>query len=933
MDNKERLELLNNSYQDLVSHSNTIGQCCQQTDDILSRLQQIKQKLVKGEVDVADDFKDLHESHIQNTQYIEKLELYENESIRLKHTIDRICGKPLSDPVWYQSLNKRYLNKAILYELYRQGRFKAAQLFAEETKLKEVEQDREKFIKMHSILRAIDHFDIDPALKWIAENEEKKDANDDKDINFASPYVLSKYSDILLFLLHRDKFLHISATGTKQEMHGYMRSELEKLRNSKYKNPYSQEIINNLHFEASSIAYYVDDWKLLYYLKMFPHKRLSEIPVQLTSESLEKYIAVIEPNENKKNETNHNTSPRKKRKISSASYNVCYLCPNRDFLTEKEKLSIYESFEFPELIDSVWTLARKCFINAFINIELDLPHISGLQSCVELSWTVFPKFNALSDDISGDFDDTLTLFKDFNKERQMQSNRNVPFVSNALMDEDIAVPNANGAIAARPLFKWEDYDTLNEDEEDDDDDAKEEVTHNKNKNKKQQKGRFRIENDETSNDYGDYNDPQDDITGLNEAEQMGIDGYIGYMNRKEWKLEMKKKRIIRRSKNKEYKDRMDKYGTAEFLYHQIQAFVDTSNKKKRSKSKLLTRPTTIMLNQSRRHRYDSRVQRHRSHRFHSQSASPIAAASIQSAVHRIRSNTAANTTPPPPSDSTSDAAEVEDAFMVQNNDDYAQIISHTRRSHQRRLYQNLVRQSIQHEFSPTSNVAPLLLENENDELDLIFASRSSSPLSSQLTGMTLDDEQECNDDMAAQALLLLKSKSQEMQEKETVTRNIDWENESDSSEDEERYWTQKDKDVMKNEEERLKISSKMGRDFAMADGYLAHSIFVCPIQTDYVADPQAKLGCGHLISYNAFVRLQNMQRQRQHQENRNRNLKIHCPNCDQQSDVDKDIRYVYLGRFPNLRTDPRFADILDKKDLDQNATKWIPGATQINGQE
>eukprot|EP00483_Globobulimina_turgida_P000121 UN00121 len=123
----------------------------------------------------------------------------------------------------------------------------------------------------------------------------------------------------------------------------------------------------------------------------------------------------------------------------------------------------------------------------------------------------------------------------------------------------------------------------------------------------------------------------------------------------------------------------------------------------------------------------------------------------------------------------------------------------------------------------------------------------------------------------------------------------------------------------------------MSEDFKMPDGYLSHSIFVCPIQTDYVPDPQTKLGCGHLISYQTFVRLQNMQRQR-HQENRNRPLKIHCPNCDQQSDVEKDVRYVYLGRFPDLRVDSRFTDILDKK-LDANATKWVPGATQINGQE
>eukprot|EP01083_Nonionella_stella_P099497 279757_1 len=61
--------------------------------------------------------------------------------------------------------------------------------------------------------------------------------------------------------------------------------------------------------------------------------------------------------------------------------------------------------------------------------------------------------------------------------------------------------------------------------------------------------------------------------------ERGIDGYIAWLHESQgMEVRMKKKKIIRRSKNKEYKDRMDKYGTAEFLY-QIQAFV--SNKKKR----------------------------------------------------------------------------------------------------------------------------------------------------------------------------------------------------------------------------------------------------------------------------------------------------------------------------------------------------------------
>merc|ERR1712154_55792 len=130
---------------------------------------------------------------------------------------------------------------------------------------------------------------------------------------------------------------------------------------------------------------------------------------------------------------------------------------------------------------------------------------------------------------------------------------------------------------------------------------------------------------------------------------------------------------------------------------------------------------------------------------------------------------------------------------------------------------------------------------------------------------------------------------------------VHWEDESDSSEDDERYFTRRDHDLKRKKDRRLKVSTKMPEDFKLPEGYLAHSLFVCPVQSDYVSDPQTKLVCGHLISHAAFIRLQSIQRQRQHQENRNRTLKINCPICDTPSDVEKDVRYVYLGRFPNLR--------------------------------
>eukprot|EP01084_Bolivina_argentea_P063200 115435_1 len=105
---------------------------------------------------------------------------------------------------------------------------------------------------------------------------------------------------------------------------------------------------------------------------------------------------------------------------------------------------------------------------------------------------------------------------------------------------------------------------------------------------------------------------------------------------------------------------------------------------------------------------------------------------------------------------------------------------------------------------------------------------------------------------------------------------IDWENESDSSEDEERYLSKKDCDEIINKEMKLKISTKFTKydDFKIPSGYLSHSLYVCPIQSDYAPDPQTKLGCGHIISYKALARLRRNQIQRLHQDNRNRKIKM-----------------------------------------------------------
>merc|ERR1712228_122508 len=187
MSNKERLDLLNNSFEQLLSHSNAIKNCSQQTDDLLSRFQQI----------------------------------------------DEICGKRLIEPIWFQHLNKKCLNEAILFELYRNGQFKASECFIKEAKIREPTKEKQKFIALHQILSAMDRFEIDPALKWIDQNEtkqnEEKQKQNESNFNFSS-----SHWNILRFLLHRDRFLHVCAVGSEQEMHSYMKTKLEKLKKASH---------------------------------------------------------------------------------------------------------------------------------------------------------------------------------------------------------------------------------------------------------------------------------------------------------------------------------------------------------------------------------------------------------------------------------------------------------------------------------------------------------------------------------------------------------------------------------------------------------------------------------------------------------------------------------------------------------------------------
>ena len=44
MSNKEKLQALNKSFKKIVQHSQTIENCSQQCDDLISRLEQIKLK-------------------------------------------------------------------------------------------------------------------------------------------------------------------------------------------------------------------------------------------------------------------------------------------------------------------------------------------------------------------------------------------------------------------------------------------------------------------------------------------------------------------------------------------------------------------------------------------------------------------------------------------------------------------------------------------------------------------------------------------------------------------------------------------------------------------------------------------------------------------------------------------------------------------------
>merc|ERR1712154_684413 len=115
-------------------------------------------------------------------------------------------------------------------------------------------KEKQKFVELHRILTAMDAFEIEPALKWIAEKENEEKENEETD------EAVSNCFDILRFLLHRDRFLHIAAMGTKDEMRAYMRSELETLRVTAYKNKTCAQLITNLHFEASQIAYYCEEW-------------------------------------------------------------------------------------------------------------------------------------------------------------------------------------------------------------------------------------------------------------------------------------------------------------------------------------------------------------------------------------------------------------------------------------------------------------------------------------------------------------------------------------------------------------------------------------------------------------------------------------------------------------------------------------------------
>merc|ERR1719419_1446421 len=101
-----------------------------------------------------------------------------------------------------------------------------------------------------------------------------------------------------------------------------------------------------------------------------------------------------------------------------------------------------------------------------------------------------------------------------------------------------------------------------------------------------QRGRFRIEEDQTDDAEPDeakeegpsaaaaaqweYERADGAEHAMDHGERCDAEGYIGWANRREFALEMKRRRIVRRSKNKEYSDRVMAYQRTEFLFQRIQ---------------------------------------------------------------------------------------------------------------------------------------------------------------------------------------------------------------------------------------------------------------------------------------------------------------------------------------------------------------------------
>ncbi|ETO32211.1 hypothetical protein RFI_04905 [Reticulomyxa filosa] len=77
----------------------------------------------------------------------------------------KLTGGKMETEHWWNNFDKKELNKLVLNEMYRQGRFEVARTFALEMGISEPLDEVKKFKEMWKILDSLDRFNILPALK------------------------------------------------------------------------------------------------------------------------------------------------------------------------------------------------------------------------------------------------------------------------------------------------------------------------------------------------------------------------------------------------------------------------------------------------------------------------------------------------------------------------------------------------------------------------------------------------------------------------------------------------------------------------------------------------------------------------------------------------------------------------------------------------